>query len=58
MKSKEYEYENGEDSLYFNKGVLECYAYCYYIDSCGNLELSKEETRKLYDAMHEYYKDK
>ena len=27
MKSKEYEYEDGQDELYFNKGVLVCYTY-------------------------------
>lgn len=55
MKST-YEYENGEDSLYFYKGKLFCHAYSSYIDSCSLIELPKEETIKLYEAMSEYYK--
>jgi len=58
--SNTYEFDSGEYGcdLDFTDGVVTFGAYSYHIDSYGNGELSKEETRKLYEAMKEYYGDK
>lgn len=51
-----YYYENKqEDSIRFKEGKLSASTYSYEISSYGYLELSNEETKKLYEAMKEYY---
>jgi len=43
--------------LEFEDGLLWFSSYSYEISSWGSDELSKEETRKLYEAMKVYYDD-
>jgi hypothetical protein len=43
--------------LEFENGVLWFSNYSYEVSSWGSDELSKEETRKLYEAMKAYYND-
>ena len=52
-----YEYEKAEDYFYFEDCFITVGAYSYHIDSCGELELSEEETKKLYLRMKEYYNE-
>ena len=50
--------EYDDDScISFEKGELECIAYSYEISSWGCLELNKEETKRLYEAMRRYYEE-
>ena len=53
MKSKEYRYDNDQDILSFENGELNVSAYSYCIDSFGYVELDKQETKELYEAMKE-----
>lgn len=44
--------KNRNDSLtLYDDGTLEVSAYSYEISSYGAFELSKDETRRLYEAM-------
>ena len=54
MSTHDYEDQKGS-FLYFEDGILGCSVYSYRIDSFGELDLSKQETRKFYEAMKEYY---
>jgi hypothetical protein len=61
MKSLEFSpetAENDDDSLGFADGKLYASAYSYHIDSTGSVELSAEQTRKLYEFMKKYYAEK
>lgn len=40
------------------EGELSFGTYSYEIDSFGNGSLTREETRQLYEAMKNYYKQK
>jgi hypothetical protein len=46
--------KSANDSLDFTNGQIE---YSYQIDSVGQVELSKKDTRALYEAMKKYYGD-
>ena len=48
------EYDS-EDSIEFCDGELEATAYSYHISSCGSVELTKTQTRKMYETMKKYY---
>jgi len=62
MKSKAY-FQNKHGYMDFDNnhgtpdsGVLSCGAYSYEIDSYGNYELTKEETKQLFLSMYYYFK--
>lgn len=50
-----FEKESDESGLSFEGGEVSWWAYSYNIDSCGGGELTKDETRKLYEAMKKYF---
>lgn len=50
-------YNEDNDELGFVDGVLHASAYSYCIASFGEVELTKEDTRKIYEVMKEYYGD-
>jgi hypothetical protein len=51
----EYDDPDGDSGIEFYKGQLSVWVYSYYIDSTGSITLSNDETRKLYEAMKQYY---
>ena len=55
MESTRYEKEEGDTGISFEKGFVVWWAYSYQISSIGSGELSENETRKLYEAMKNYY---
>ena len=56
MKDLFYEKPNETDSIVFDdNGVLYGSVYSYEIDSYGEFELNKEQTKELYLAMKKYY---
>lgn len=58
MKNKpEYIYSAQDGYLSFSNGELCISTYSYQIDSWGEDELSKEQTRLLYEKMKEYYEE-
>ena len=60
IMNNKFEYYNSRNgnSVDFSDGVLSVSAYSYYIDSYEEFELSKEDTKKLYEAMKEFYETK
>jgi hypothetical protein len=46
---------DGMNCLTFGNGIIDGSAYSYEIDSFGDLELDKDQVRKLYEFMHAYY---
>ena len=47
---------HGNDELgFYADGTLYVSVYSYYIDSNGEIELTQEETKKLYLKMKEFY---
>ncbi len=57
MKKVQYEfYTDNDESVTLEDGTIDIYASLYESDPV-EFSLSKEETRKLYEAMKTYYKD-
>ena len=54
MSEIEFENNTGDD-ISFCDGVISSNCYSYHIDSWGSIELSKEDTRKLFEFMKKYY---
>lgn len=53
--SVSFEKSGGNDILEFKDGKVSACCYSYYIDSYGDIILSSEETRELYEVMKAYY---
>ncbi len=47
--------EGGEYISFEDDGQLYVSTFSYYINSYGDMELDKKETRELYEAMKKYY---
>lgn len=52
---EDFDLQKEEFGLCFNEGVVDFWAYSYYIDSSGDGELTKDETKKLYESMKKYF---
>ena len=59
MSDTTYEFDSGVNGcvIDFVDGEVTFGAFSYYKNCYGSGELSKEETRKLYEAMKAYYGD-
>ena len=49
---------DGDDTIYFEDGIIEATAYSYEIATVGNVELSPSQTYNLFLAMKKYYEQK
>lgn len=48
----------GQDSISFFEGRLSALTHSYCIDSFGDIDLSEDSTRELYEFMRSYYETK
>ena len=55
MKENKFCFENNDNNISFEDGIVSFSTHSYYIDLTGYYELSKEDTKKLYEAMKNYY---
>jgi hypothetical protein len=60
LKGKIMKIDKGEDEglVTFESGILSSSTYSYEISSWGYIELSKKETRKVYEAMKKHFEKK
>lgn len=52
-----YQYDDDNDCLGFIDGELYASVRSYCIDSFGTIDLSKQDTHRVYEVMKKYYEE-